>query len=130
MALNAYQTTNHYLEQAFELLKLPDRYRAVLVTPSRELRVELVIELDDGSIGHYIGYRVQHDDSRGPYKGGLRYHPDVDLDEVRTTRAQTITVDSPGINAYADGEFVCPLPVEVSAVSGALKILRPEAVTL
>jgi diacylglycerol kinase (ATP) len=49
----------------------------------------------------------------------------VDLDEVRTARARTITVDSPGINAYADGEFVCPLPVEVSAVSGALKILVP-----
>jgi diacylglycerol kinase (ATP) len=48
----------------------------------------------------------------------------VDLDEVRTTRARTITVDSPGINAYADGEYVCPLPVEVSAVPGALKILR------
>ncbi|WNG91123.1 diacylglycerol kinase [Mycobacterium sp. ITM-2016-00318] len=49
----------------------------------------------------------------------------VDLDEVRTAQAKTVTVDSPGINAYADGEFVCPLPVEVSAVSGALKILRP-----
>ncbi len=48
----------------------------------------------------------------------------VDLDEVRTERARTITVDSPGINAYADGEFACPLPVEVSAVPGALKILR------
>jgi diacylglycerol kinase (ATP) len=47
------------------------------------------------------------------------------LDEVRTARAKTITVDSPGINAYADGEYVCPLPVEVSAVPGALKILRP-----
>ena len=51
----------------------------------------------------------------------------VNLDEVRTRRARTITVDSPGINAYADGEYVCPLPVEVSAVPGALKILRPEA---
>ena len=49
----------------------------------------------------------------------------VDLDEVRTARARTITVDSPGINAYADGEYVCPLPVEVSAVPGALNILRP-----
>jgi diacylglycerol kinase (ATP) len=47
------------------------------------------------------------------------------LDEVRTARAKVITVDSPGINAYADGEFVCPLPVEVSAVPAALKILRP-----
>ncbi|WP_101947296.1 diacylglycerol kinase [Mycobacterium sp. 3519A] len=49
----------------------------------------------------------------------------VELDEVRTARARTITVDSPGINAYADGEYVCPLPVEVSAVPGALKILTP-----
>ncbi|HEX2286858.1 MAG TPA: diacylglycerol kinase [Mycobacterium sp.] len=50
----------------------------------------------------------------------------VDLDEVRTDRARTISVDSPGINAYADGEYVCPLPVEVSAVPAALKILRPK----
>jgi diacylglycerol kinase (ATP) len=49
----------------------------------------------------------------------------VDLDEVRTARAHRITVDSPGINAYADGEFVCPLPLEVSAVPGALRLLRP-----
>jgi diacylglycerol kinase (ATP) len=48
----------------------------------------------------------------------------IDLDEVTTDRAKTVTVESKGINAYADGEFVCPLPVEVSAVSGALKILR------
>lgn len=49
----------------------------------------------------------------------------VNLDEVRTRRATTVTVDSPGINAYADGEYVCPLPVEVAAVRGALNILRP-----
>jgi len=84
MSSNAYKTTNHYLEQAFALLQMPERYRTLLLTPARELRVELVIELDDGNIGHFIGYRVQHDDSRGPFKGGLRYHPDVDLDEVRS----------------------------------------------
>ncbi|KUI03011.1 diacylglycerol kinase [Mycobacterium sp. IS-3022] len=49
----------------------------------------------------------------------------VALDEVRTARAKTITVDSPGINAYADGEYVCPLPVEVTAVPAALSILTP-----
>jgi diacylglycerol kinase (ATP) len=49
----------------------------------------------------------------------------VQLDEVLTKRAKVIAVECPGINAYADGELVCPLPVEVSAVSGALKILRP-----
>ncbi|RAV16346.1 diacylglycerol kinase [Mycolicibacterium sp. GF69] len=51
----------------------------------------------------------------------------VNLDEVRTARAKTVTVDSPGINAYADGEYMCPLPVEVSAVPGALKILTPKS---
>jgi glutamate dehydrogenase (NAD(P)+) len=99
MSLNAYQTTNFYLDKAFELLEIPEQLRTVLVTPSRELRVELVIELDDGSIGHYIGYRVQHDDSRGPFKGGLRYHPDVDLDEVRSLASlmtwKTAVVDVP-----------------------------------
>lgn len=49
----------------------------------------------------------------------------VHLEEVQTARARTITVDSPGINTYADGEYVCPLPVEVSAVPGALRLLRP-----
>lgn len=49
----------------------------------------------------------------------------IDLDEVTTDRARTVTVESPGINAYADGDFACPLPVEISAVPGALKIRRP-----
>jgi diacylglycerol kinase (ATP) len=48
----------------------------------------------------------------------------IHLDEVTTARAKSVRVESPGINAYADGEFACPLPVEVSAVAGALKILR------
>ncbi|CAN5367931.1 diacylglycerol kinase [soil metagenome] len=49
----------------------------------------------------------------------------IDLDDVTTDRAATITVESPGINAYADGEFACPLPAEISAVPGALRILTP-----
>ncbi len=81
--MTPYQTTNHFLEQGFALLELEPRYKALLMTPSRELRVELAIEMDDGAIGNYIGYRVQHDNARGPYKGGLRYHPEVDIDEVR-----------------------------------------------
>jgi diacylglycerol kinase (ATP) len=49
----------------------------------------------------------------------------VELDRVTTERARSVSVDARGINAYADGEYACPLPVEVSAVSGALKILTP-----
>jgi diacylglycerol kinase (ATP) len=50
----------------------------------------------------------------------------VNLDSVTTERARSVSVDSPGINAYADGEYACPLPVEVSAVPGALKIFTRE----
>jgi diacylglycerol kinase (ATP) len=49
----------------------------------------------------------------------------VELDEVTTARARIIRVECPGINAYADGEYACPLPAEISAVPGALTILRP-----
>jgi glutamate dehydrogenase (NAD(P)+) len=80
----AYETTNRYLKEAFDLLGLSPAEGNLLWTPARELRVELTIEMDDGSIGNFIGYRVQHDDSRGPFKGGLRYHPEVDIDEVRS----------------------------------------------
>ncbi|WP_313676638.1 diacylglycerol kinase [Mycolicibacterium sp.] len=50
----------------------------------------------------------------------------IELDEVTTRRARTVTVDSPGINAYADGDYVCPLPAEISAVPAALRILVPQ----
>ncbi|QEN13730.1 diacylglycerol kinase [Mycolicibacterium sp. ELW1] len=52
----------------------------------------------------------------------------VNLDDVSTYRARTIAVDSPGINAYADGDYVCPLPAEISAVPAALKLIVPEPV--
>lgn len=82
--MTPYETTNHFLSKAFEVLQLGERYETLLITPSRELKVEVAIELDDGRIGNFIGYRIQHDNSRGPFKGGLRFHPQVDLDEVRS----------------------------------------------
>jgi glutamate dehydrogenase (NAD(P)+) len=83
-AMNAYETTNHFLREALDTLKLGHEYETLLMTPTREIRVELVIRKDDGTLGNYIGYRVQHDNSRGPFKGGLRYHPEVEIDEVRS----------------------------------------------
>ena len=61
--------------------------RRLLLTPHREIQVEIPIELDNGELATFIGYRVQHDNSRGPMKGGLRYHPQVDMDEVRALAA-------------------------------------------
>ena len=84
MANKAFETTNKFIQQGFDALGLDDNVERLLVTPSREVKVELVIQMDDGTIGNFIGYRVQHDDSRGPFKGGLRYHPQADLDHVRS----------------------------------------------
>jgi glutamate dehydrogenase (NAD(P)+) len=80
----AFENTNIFLQQAFDVLKMGSRYETLLKSPRREIRVELVLSMDDGQLGHFTGYRVQHDNSRGPYKGGLRYHPQVDIDEVRS----------------------------------------------
>ena len=82
--MQAFEATNLYFDRAARLLDLSDNMRTLMITPERELRVELVIERDDGQIGNFIGYRIQHDNARGPYKGGLRYHPHVDLDDVRS----------------------------------------------
>ena len=69
--------------QALLELEYPEKLQKLLLTPERELLVELVVTRDSGEIETFNAYRVQHDCSRGPYKGGLRYHPQVDLDDVR-----------------------------------------------
>ena len=88
-----------HLRRVFEILKLDSSYEPRLITPLREIRVELVIRMDNGAIGHFIGYRVQHDNARGPFKGGIRYHPTVDLPETRTLASlmtwKTALVDIP-----------------------------------
>lgn len=71
------------LREAAEHLQLDDGLHQILATPRRELLVSIPLRRDDGSTAVYAGYRVQHNFSRGPAKGGLRYAPGVDLDEVR-----------------------------------------------
>jgi glutamate dehydrogenase (NAD(P)+) len=99
MTCNAYDTTNTFLKRAMDALGINASYETLLLTARREVRVELVIRMDDGTIGNFIGYRVQHDDSRGPYKGGIRFHQDVDIDEVRSLASlmtwKTAVVDVP-----------------------------------
>ncbi|MBC7172767.1 MAG: glutamate dehydrogenase, partial [Polyangiaceae bacterium] len=70
------------VERAAKTLDLTRAMTIQLMTPHREVRVELNIVKDDGTVGTYMGYRVQHDNARGPFKGGLRYHPHVDSAEV------------------------------------------------
>ena len=85
-----YEIVNHYFGVAAERLGLRDDVAEVLRTSYREVQVQVPVTLSDGRIHTFSGYRVQHNGARGPYKGGLRFHPEVDLDEVRAL-AQLMT---------------------------------------
>jgi len=69
-------------DQAAEAMELDHNLRERLKLPQRSLMVSVPVRMDDGRVEVYTGYRVQHDSSRGPSKGGIRYHPDVNLGEV------------------------------------------------
>src|SRR4051812_31948896 len=78
-----YEIVSHYFGKAAERLELKDDIAAVLRSSYREVQVQIPVKQADGKIHVYAGYRVQHNGARGPYKGGIRFHPEVDLDEVR-----------------------------------------------
>jgi len=81
--LNPYEVAVAQFDQAAELLHLDHDLREVLRRPKRELSVNFPVRLDNGQVKIFSGYRVQHNINRGPAKGGIRYSPDVSLDEVR-----------------------------------------------
>jgi len=81
--LNPFKIAQQQFERAAERLELDPGMRAILSRPKRELGVSIPVRMDDGRYEVFQGYRVQHNIARGPAKGGIRYHPDVTLDEVR-----------------------------------------------
>ena len=81
--ISSYELVNHWFDVAAERLDLRDDVRAVLRSSYREVQVQIPVKRADGRIHVYSGFRVQHNGARGPYKGGVRYHEEVDLDEVR-----------------------------------------------
>ena len=81
--MKSFEATHVFFDRAADILDMPDNWRNLLLTAKREVAVQVAIEMDDEQTKTFLGYRVQHDNSRGPMKGGLRYHPDVDLEEVR-----------------------------------------------
>ena len=81
--LTPFQEVNLFLDDSADRLGLSDGCREMLRQPWRELRVQVPVRMDDGHIEVFTGYRIQHNGARGPYKGGVRYHPLADLDEVR-----------------------------------------------
>jgi glutamate dehydrogenase (NAD(P)+) len=77
------EIVRHYFDKAAQHLGLPDDLQTVFWTPYREVTVQIPVKLSDGKIHVFSGYRIQHNGARGPYKGGIRFHPEVDVDEVR-----------------------------------------------
>jgi glutamate dehydrogenase (NAD(P)+) len=82
-ALTAHQAVLSYFDEAARLAQLDDKIHEVLRSSYREVQAQVPITLDNGDLIIARGYRVQHNGARGPYKGGIRYHPTADLDEVR-----------------------------------------------
>jgi glutamate dehydrogenase (NAD(P)+) len=74
--------SHQFFNKAADVLKLSDPIRDILLSPVRSVKVEIVIEDDEGKLCHFTGFRVQHNQARGPMKGGLRYHPHVDEDHA------------------------------------------------
>jgi glutamate dehydrogenase (NAD(P)+) len=81
--MSGFEDVNYHFRRAARIMELSARVERMLVTPFREVKVDVSMTLDNGELGTFIGYRVQHDNSRGPMKGGLRYHPTVDMDEAQ-----------------------------------------------
>ncbi|RDD53896.1 MAG: Glu/Leu/Phe/Val dehydrogenase [Candidatus Korarchaeota archaeon NZ13-K] len=97
--LNPWENALKQLDKAAKVLKLDPGIHQILATPKRVLEVQIPVRMDDGSIKVFLGWRVQHNDARGPFKGGIRYHPDTNVDEVKALAMwmtwKTAVVDVP-----------------------------------
>jgi len=95
----AFEAAQQYFDEAATVLGLSHSMRDLLVTPEREIKVQVPIRRDNGEVATYIGYRMQHNSARGPMKGGLRYHHEVNADEVLALASlmtwKTAVVDIP-----------------------------------
>ncbi len=80
---NPFEVAQRQFDAVADKLKLDEHVRAILRWPMREYRFQIPVRMDDGSINVYFGYRVQHNDARGPAKGGIRFHPNETVDTVR-----------------------------------------------
>ncbi|MQF82695.1 glutamate dehydrogenase [SAR202 cluster bacterium AD-802-E10_MRT_200m] len=97
--MTAHESVNWLYDRAAMQAGIDEDIRDLLCNPWRELKVQIPIRLDNGDIKVFYGFRVQHNGSRGPYKGGIRFHPEADLDEVRALASlmtwKTALVDVP-----------------------------------
>ena len=85
--MTPFEAATFFFHRSADRLELNDHRRQILASSYRELAVQVPVRMDDGTIKVFRGYRIQHNGARGPYKGGIRYHPSADLDEVRALAA-------------------------------------------
>ena len=83
MIQSFYESVLEQIDATADRINLDPGIQQILKKPERELTVAIPIEKDDETIEVFTGYRVQHSSARGPCKGGIRYHPDINLDEVK-----------------------------------------------
>ncbi|AIF84674.1 glutamate dehydrogenase/leucine dehydrogenase [Candidatus Nitrososphaera evergladensis SR1] len=81
--INPFEMALKQLDEAAKLIKLDNGMHQVLAHPKRVLTVSIPVKMDSGEVKVFTGFRSQHNDARGPYKGGIRYHPQVSIDEVK-----------------------------------------------
>lgn len=83
MQHNPFENALEQLKQATSLVSFPEAFISRISRPEREVMISIPVVMDDGSTAVFEGYRVEHNNARGPYKGGIRYHQDTDINEVR-----------------------------------------------
>ncbi len=85
--LNSYQIVLHQMNEAADIINLEPGVREILKEPMRFFTVSFPVKMEDGTVKNFIGFRCQHNDVLGPTKGGCRFHPQVDVDEVKALAA-------------------------------------------
>lgn len=107
--MTSFEAVSWFFNQAATSLNLNSELQELMRSPWRELTVEIPVRLDNGQLKVFTGYRVQHNGARGPYKGGVRFHPDANIDEVRALASlmtwKTALVDIP--YGGAKGSVTC-----------------------
>ena len=123
MDLSPVEAVNVYFGEAARIIDLDEDTQNVLRSSYREVSVQVPVRLDDGDLMVVRGYRVQHNGARGPYKGGVRFHPSADLDEVRALASlmtwKTALLDVPfgGAKGGIEVDPTGMSPAEVQAMT-------------
>ena len=117
------EASHRYFHRAADLFDLDPKLRAILLTPNRVVKAELAVEAADGTIHHHVGYRAQHNNRRGPYKGGLRYHPAMDEDHavalanLMTWKTAVVDVPFGGAKGGIDCDPAAMDPIDVNTMT-------------